>query len=399
MKALPKIILIFLSVDWPIFSRRPMARALATMAKEFGTTVVAVNRPLCPLSTLVRKPRRMSEFLHAPRLENVAENLWLFSPKYFVHDQIAGYARLLENLNLMALRRSYANLTAKLNIEERAPLIWYYDPQQGYVTRLFRDSFCIYEIYDSLTDMWGNPRPRSDRLEVKWRSRVDLLLTTSRKLFDKYSPYYRNAVPFGNGLDKESFAKYLDENIRPHTDILKIHGPRIGYAGNISERLDWKLIKSMAKSRPQWSFVFVGRTSGIPREAISRECANIHFMGEYSYEEIPAIVKAFDVGIMPYFDNQFYRHSNPLKFYELAAAGIRSISSRMDELYQFPSDFVRICQNQTEQWVAAIEEFLDHESADAHQVGAEIASRFLWEDMSMAVLRKATEMLDQKANG
>ncbi|TFH65568.1 MAG: hypothetical protein E4G91_02010 [Candidatus Zixiibacteriota bacterium] len=393
MKAFPKIILVFLAVNWPIFSRRPMVKALAKVAKEHGSTVVAVNRPLCPLSTLVRKPERFGEMFSAARIEDIGENLRLFSPKYFVHDQIAQHAGTLERLNVAALRHNYQYLAARLGISEKAPLVWYYDPQQGYVTRLFPDSFCVYEIYDRLSNIWGRPRPLADALEVKWRSKVDLLLTTSRKLFDRYSPHYRNALPFGNGLDRDAFNKFCDEAIKPHPDIVKIPGPRIGYAGNISERLDWELIKGMARLRPEWSFVFVGRVGGIDSGRITQDNPNIRFLGEYKYEEVPAIIKGFDVGIMPYLNNPFFDYLNPLKFYENAAAGIGSVSSPIEELNHFPVAIVRTVPNEPRRWVDTLADILSSERSQTREVGREIASQFIWEDMTAALMEKMQQLL------
>jgi hypothetical protein len=54
-KTFPRILLIFLSVDLPLFMRRPMLYAMAQSSKKYGMTVVAVNRPLCPASTILRK--------------------------------------------------------------------------------------------------------------------------------------------------------------------------------------------------------------------------------------------------------------------------------------------------------------------------------------------------------
>jgi len=393
VKAFPKIILVFLAVDWPVFSRRPMVQALAKVVKEYGSTVVAVNRPLCPLSTLVRKPMRFGEMFSAAEIKDIGENLRLFSPKYFIHDQIAQQVGMLERLNVAALRYSYRYLAAKLGISEKAPLVWYYDPQQGYVTRLFPDSFCVYEIYDSLNDIWGRPRPRADALEVKWRSQVDLLLTTSQKLFDRYSPYYGNAFPFGNGLDRDAFNKFCDEKVKPHPDIVRIPGPRIGYAGNISERLDWGLIKGMARLRPEWSFVFVGGINCEESFSEVRQFRNIHFAGAYPQERVPSVVKGFDVGILPYLNNPFFDCLNPLKFYENAAAGIGSVSSPIEELNHFPIAVVRTVPNEPQRWVETVADFLSSERSQTREVGREVASQFIWEDMTAALMRRMQQLL------
>ena len=77
----PKIIIIFLSVDWDLFNRREMVKAFAKTAGKYGSTVIAVNRPLCPLTTIVTKRHRLDELFHAPKVETINDNLFLFSPK------------------------------------------------------------------------------------------------------------------------------------------------------------------------------------------------------------------------------------------------------------------------------------------------------------------------------
>jgi hypothetical protein len=50
--------------------RRKMTYGLAKAAADQGGTVVVVNRPLCPFSTIIKKPERISEFFDKPRLDN-----------------------------------------------------------------------------------------------------------------------------------------------------------------------------------------------------------------------------------------------------------------------------------------------------------------------------------------
>lgn len=132
--------------------------------------------------------------------------------------------------------------------------------------------------------------------------------------------------------------------------------------------------------------MFVGRVGGIDYEQITQDYPNIRFPGEYRYEEVPAIVKGFDVGIMPYFDNDFFRHSNPLKFYEFAAAGIRSVSSNMEELNGFSQEIVVICRNEADLWIEHIVDFLARREIPVVAIGKDIARQFLWEEMNAPVI-------------
>jgi len=387
MRRFPRIILIFLAVDWPIFMRRQMVMALAEAAKGFNSTVVAVNRPLCPFSTILKKPQRMHEIFGKSRLVKSTDNFYLFSPKYFIHDVVANRSGLLEKLNLMALRRAYRDLQKRLGVIEKNPIVWYYYPQQGYVSYLFKDSFCIYEIYDNLVNIKGGRLLFVERLQERHRARADLLLTASQKQHDKYSDMYKRAKFFGNGLARNTYERLIKANTGGCPEIMKIKGPRIGYVGMISERLDWELIKKMAERRPEWNYIFVGRVADEMIKQNMIKYTNVHFMGEYEPSQIPAVLRSFDVGYMPYRDNDFFRYSNPLKFYEYAAAGLPSVSSNMEELNKFPSELVKIVPNENpEEWIAAIDNYIEVDKASVKKIGREIASRYIWEEMTAELL-------------
>jgi len=388
MRRFPKIILIFLAVDWPIFMRRQMVLALAEAAKAYGTKVVGVNRPLCPLSTMMKKPDRVGEIFGKSRLDKPAGNLYLFSPKYFIHDSVANKIGLLERLNLSALRRAYDNLQERLGIEEPNPIVWYYYPQQGYVGRLFEDSFCIYEIYDNLVDIKGGRIPYAERLQERHRKSVDLLLTASQKQHDKYSGFYNHAKLFGNGLARSTYEGLTKKNLPGLPEIIKIKSPRIGYVGMISDRLNWGLIKNMAERHPEWNFLFIGPVADEAIKQKMNKNSNVHFLGAKQPSEIPSVLRSLDVGLMPYLDNDFFLFLNPLKFYEYAAAGLPSASSNIEELKKFPPELVKIMSSDNpDNWISAIEHHLEFDKDEVTKIGREISSQYIWEDMSAELLR------------
>ncbi len=393
LAGIPKLILVFTAVEWRIYMRRPMVYALAESARAHGSTVVAVNRPICLQTTAIRRPRQIPDMLTPPRLERMSENLFLYRPKYYVHDQIANLVPMFEKANLKALRRSFAHLQKRLDISEPAPMIWFHYPHQGYVTRIFTNSFNIFEIYDNLTDIDGRELDYVNRLEAKRRSRIDLLLTTSRKIHEKYAGDYRRSYMFGNGLARESFEKLSDPHVAPHPDISRIPSPRLGYAGMISERLDWDLIKSLASREPGWNFIFAGRISDDRIRKRMADSPNVHFPGEFPQKDVPSILKSFNLGIMPYRDTPFFEFLNPLKFYEMAAAGLPMVASPVAELTSFPDSLVDVVGiNQADTWQEAVRKMLDADPAAAREAGTRVAADYIWEDMT-------AKLLDEIATG
>ncbi len=105
--ALPRVFLIFNKTDWPCFTRQDEVRAIATVGRKRGFTVIAVNRPLCPLSTAIRKRHRVSEYFRKEKLEPIAENLFLASPKYWLSDVVAWRYPWITRRNVVTLRKWY----------------------------------------------------------------------------------------------------------------------------------------------------------------------------------------------------------------------------------------------------------------------------------------------------
>ena len=320
-------------------------------------------------------------------MEQAEENLYFYSPKFFIHDQISNSIQFLESANKSALRKSLTAAMRKIRIDESKPIVWYYYPQQGYVTDIFPDSFNILELKDSMTDIYGNRQPDVDRMEESGRNRVDLLLCSSDRLFDSYAKHYKNAERSFNGLDRTILAQLSDPSLTPDEQISQIPEPRIGYAGIISKRLNLDLIKSIARTKPDWNLIFAGKIFGEDVRTALKSETNVHLVGEYPKDQIPSVLRTFNIGIMPYLHTEYFRCANPLKFYEFAAAGLFSVSSQMDELEQFDERLVRIVPEDSSEWIDAIEAGLSSDD-DITELGREFAQKHTWHNLAVDLVER-----------
>ena len=145
--------------------------------------------------------------------------------------------------------------------------------------------------------------PASERILRQWRSDLTVL---------------------ANGVDPEHF----DVNTARPGDLPA--GPVVGYAGKIAHRIDSALIRDVAGRMPALHFVFVGPV--MEKQAIRglRRLANVHFLGDKPYAELPKYLNHFDVAWIPHRVGEGETGGDPIKLYEYWAARRPVVSTRID---------------------------------------------------------------------
>jgi len=116
-------------------------------------------------------------------------------------------------------------------------------------------------------------------------------------------------------------------------DLLKkMVGPIIGYAGNMRDRFDWGLIKSLASMRPGWNLVLIGE---LPNQSIYKDLIcypNIYFLGAMPASLALQYINFFDVGIIPHVNDKLSQSMNPLKLYVYRGLGLDVVSTDIPNL-------------------------------------------------------------------
>lgn len=191
----------------------------------------------------------------------------------------------------------------------------------------------IYEIDDEYSfSPVATPIDPAERDLIR---RVDQVFIHSAGLLERKGSINPHTDYMPNGVDYEAFARPSPEP----ADLAPIPRPRIGYAGMIKKHLDWPLLRDLAARHTDWSFVFVGSRAGhreLPEilAPISR-LPNVHFLKGRSSVELAAVPQHFDVGIMPYVEDDFSRFGYPLKLHEYLASGRPAVGIPMRTLQDF----------------------------------------------------------------
>jgi hypothetical protein len=132
-----------------------------------------------------------------------------------------------------------------------------------------------------------------------------------------------------------------------------LHGPVIGYAGNLSDRIDIGLLRTIARARPGWNLVLMG-SAHLDRAALAlTEEPNVRFLGTKQYDEAREIIRHFDVGLIPHLDNEMTRSMNPLKAYVYCSLGVPVVSTPIANIDEM-ADLISVAEG-AEPFLAAIE--------------------------------------------
>ena len=102
---------------------------------------------------------------------------------------------------------------------------------------------------------------------------------------------------------------------------------RVGYVGKIGNRLDLDGILVTAAALPDVEFVFAGPILDRAYRAPLEAAPNITLLGDVHYEDVPALLRSFDVGWVPHNVGDLEVGGDIIKTYEYRAAALPTLST------------------------------------------------------------------------
>ena len=186
-------------------------------------------------------------------------------------------------------------------------------------------------------------------LERQLLDAADAAVYASHSLLDAEADLSRRPTFLDHGVDLDRFrlAAELDEP----ADVADLPNPRIGFFGAIDDyTVDLPLLERLATAIPEAQLVLVGPTN-CPMGTLTR-LPNVHWLGARDAADIPAYGSSFDVAVMPWLDNEWIRHSNPIKLKEYLALGLPIVSTAFPEIDRY-AGVVRIARD-ADQFVALV---------------------------------------------
>ncbi len=141
-----------------------------------------------------------------------------------------------------------------------------------------------------------------------------------------------------NGVHVDHYVTIADTSLPVHSIAKQWPKPIFGYTGTVhGDRVDVNLIASVAQAYPSATIAMVG--PNLLEQADQQELdqlSNIVFTGSQPYSQLPDIMRAFDVCMVPHRVTPFTESLNPIKLWEYLAAGKPIVSTNVAGFRDYP---------------------------------------------------------------
>ncbi|MEM9693740.1 MAG: glycosyltransferase [Myxococcota bacterium] len=325
--------------------------------------------------------RKLELFLQGPQRHG--DNLWVFTPIVlpFPHQSWAtDVNRRILQATIWALRR---------RIGMRQFQLWTFIPNLADYVGHLGESAVVYYVTDEWSLFSYVDTERTLAAEARLCQRADIIFAVCHELQERKRRFNPHTFLSPHGVDHDLFARALDPSLALPPDLASIPGPRIGFYGTLHDWIDQPILEAIATRHPDWSLILIGpRHVDMPGLA-GRD--NVYFLGPKPKDELPAYCKGFEVGIIPYRDEERMKFVNPLKLREYFSAGLPVVSTSVPEVVRF-GDRVAIADT-PEDFVAQIEALLERDDDAQRRARSEAMRTETWDHKVKRLVRYVGDVL------
>lgn len=314
-------ILLLSTAEWrnPFWTNKQhVAIELARMGhRVVHVDSLGLRRPTASGADLGRIAARLRRAARGP--EKVRDRLWVWSPFVVPLQRFGAVRRFNRALLDVTLRRTMAQLGFAPDV------LWTYNPMTTQLVDTRRFGRLVYHCVDEIGAQPGMPSQQIWKAEEHLARTADIIFATSPALATSRRRWNDNTHYFSNVADFDHFAQTLDPTTPIPADLQAIPAPRLGFVGAITDyKLDTGLIAAIARARPEWSIVLIGKIGeGDPSTDVGslHDVPNVHLLGPRDYRSLPSYLKGIDVALLPNRISTYTEAMFPMKFFEYLAAG------------------------------------------------------------------------------
>jgi uncharacterized SAM-binding protein YcdF (DUF218 family)/glycosyltransferase involved in cell wall biosynthesis len=277
-----------------------------------------------------------------PRLRQRLRNWWRGTkgfrqerPNLFVYSPLLlplPYSRVARAANRFLMSRALGRWMRAIGFDR--PVVWTFLP-----TPLAMDLIAaldpvltVYYCIDDFAASSSGAR-RIVASEERLFREADLVFVTSERLRERAAQFSRHVHFFPFGVSFERFDRVRQEHAPPPPDLDALARPIVGYLGGLHQWIDQTLLVQVAERMPDVTFALVGPAQ-TDVSALER-CANVRLLGQRPHDAVPAYVKGFDAGLVPYRVAEYTLNVYPTKLNEYLVMGLPVVATDLPEIRRY----------------------------------------------------------------
>ena len=230
-------------------------------------------------------------------------------------------------INRLLLTFQIRAMLAKHDTKNYLPrILWLSLPTGRCVVDALEEDIVVYYAGDDFSALRGVDHKQVNIEEAALVKRADVIFAASENIARTFPNDKTYLLP--HGVNLEHFSKvYPRPDNYPDSDLV------VGYYGSITSWLDFELIAFLARSRPDVTFLFIGRID-IDKCPIFKYDNVVH-LADMAHEQLIQYAANWQVSLIPFLDNKQIRACNPLKLREYLAIGHPIISTKYPAVLPF----------------------------------------------------------------
>lgn len=380
--------IIYFGNDWFGENRTSSHHLAARLAER--TRVLYVDSPglRAPKATgrdLRKLQRKLVQAAGKPR--QIADRLWHMTMPQVPFRRVPAMRGLNRATGRFLVRRAVRQLGFRNTIS------WFVVPHPGLLARTLGESLTVYYCTDDYAAFPDVDKTAVAQMDDDLLRSADQVFVASALLLDSKRKINPSAVHAPHGVDVDLFKTAADPSTPVPDAVKDMPRPIIGFYGLIEAWIDLELIAFLARSRPQWTFLMIGRLAVDPGPL--RNLPNVAFPGPQPYRTLPQWAKSFDVAIIPYRLTQQVVNCNPLKLREYLATGKPVVAVSAPEIDPY-GNVVRIARDR-DQFLSHIEQALHADSPAQQQARMRSVAGISWDSRMERVVRVVETRLEERA--
>ena len=368
-------------------SSHHIARRLGQRYRVLYVETPGLRAPEASARDFAKLRRKLARTFDAPR--PIGPTMWHLTMPQIPYRNAPGVAAFNRWFGRTMIRRAVAALGLDRIVT------WFVVPHPGYLAGQCGESMSVFYAVDDYSALPGVDGAQVGRMDAELTRRADLVFGVSPAICEAKRGLNPHTVFSPHGVDAELFGRAADRSLPLPAPAQGLRSPVVGFFGVLDQRFDASLIDFLARQRPAWTFLLVGRVvadatslAGLP---------NVVMAGSVPYETVPDWARAFDICLMPYRQDAFSRSANPLKMREYLATGRAVVSVPLPEVERFGGGVV-LARNHQE-FLDQLEKELREDSAEKRAARIASVAPMTWEARVEEVVAEAERRLSELIAG